>query len=189
MSITVEIVEATLERLQSALPELAVELYPDRPETYRLNHPVGALLLGYPGSTHEAGMPLGYAGSVGSRGVPMGLVAQERTLRLECVLAVRRLWGEHGAVALLDRLRTALVGWIPPHAEAVHAGEERSLSEAAGVWWYSATYAAKTLTLEDREHVTDPILTRIQVDDDYPTAHIIRRDPETGAVITEYVDP
>lgn len=174
--LTSEIIEATLARLTATLPELAVELYPDRPEAYRLNHPVGALLLAYPGSSHGPAQPL-------------GLVAQERTLRLGCTLVTRRLWGEHGAVLLLDRLRLALVGWTPPHAGKVRADDERFLAEDKGLWWYGATYATTLLTMEDLEAVTEPILTRIAVADDAQTTHIIRRDPDTGAVITEYLDP
>lgn len=172
---TTDLLEATLARLTAALPELAVELYPDRPETYRLNHPTAALLLAYPGSTHGPVKPL-------------GLVAQARETRLGCTLVTRRLWGEHGAVALLDRLRRALVGWIPPHGGKVRAEEERFLAEDKGLWWYGATYAVTLLTTEDLDAVTEPLLAQVTITDDYPTVHTIRRDPDTNAVITEYQD-
>nr|MBP6734025.1 hypothetical protein [Chromatiaceae bacterium]MBP6807581.1 hypothetical protein [Chromatiaceae bacterium] len=33
--------------LVAAFPDLVVELFPAQPQDYRLNHPVGALLLAY----------------------------------------------------------------------------------------------------------------------------------------------
>ena len=78
--------------LVAAFPDLAVELFPARPEDYRLNHPVGALLLAYPGSRFAD--PILRATSV----------CQERTLTLGVSLVSRHLWGPDGAVALLDRL-------------------------------------------------------------------------------------
>ncbi|HGF8677667.1 TPA: Gp37 family protein, partial [Salmonella enterica subsp. enterica] len=44
---TLNILHATVARLQAKLPLLDCELYPDNPESYRLNHDTGALLVSY----------------------------------------------------------------------------------------------------------------------------------------------
>lgn len=41
------VLDAVLARLREKLPQLQVEYFPEKPAEYRLNHPVGALLLSY----------------------------------------------------------------------------------------------------------------------------------------------
>ncbi len=118
--------------LIAAFPDLAVELFPAQPQDYRLNHPVGALLLAYPGS--RFGDPILRANSL----------CQERTLTLGVSLVSRHLWGPDGAVALLDRLRAALLGWRPDDGQPVTALADRLLGEQAGLWWYTAEFACQT---------------------------------------------
>ena len=118
--------------LVAAFPDLVVELFPAQPQDYRLNHPVGALLLAYPGSRFAE--PILRANSV----------CQERTLTLSVTLVSRHLWGPDGAVALLDRLRAALLGWRPDDCQPVIALADRLLGEQAGLWWYTAEFACAT---------------------------------------------
>lgn len=131
MLATQTLIDQALAQIRAGLPELEVELFPDTPTTYRLVHPLAAVLLAYPGSTF---------------GEPrlIGRVEQERTQRLGTTLCLRHLWGEHGAAALLDRLRDSLVGWRPAEAEPVYAVGERLLHQEAGVWWYGADFAFKS---------------------------------------------
>ena len=118
--------------LVAAFPDLTVELFPAQPQDYRLNHPVGALLLAYPGSRFAE--PVLRANSL----------CQERTLTLGVSLVSRHLWGPDGAVALLDRLRAALLGWRPDDGQPVIALADRLLGEQAGLWWYAAEFACQT---------------------------------------------
>jgi len=118
--------------LKATFPELSVELFPDRPEDYRLNHPTGALLIAYPGS---------------SSGAPqmMGRVEQQRTIRIGITLVLRQLWGPDGAPAIMDRLRAALVGWRPSsECEPVYAIGDRFLSQDVGIWRYAAEFSCVT---------------------------------------------
>ena len=118
--------------LKATFPELSVELFPARPEDYRLNHPTGALLLAYPGSALGAPML-------------MGRVEQVRTIRIGITLVLRNLWGDDGAAAMLDRLRDALVGWRPSSdCEPVYAVTDRLLQHDGGLWWYAAEFACVT---------------------------------------------
>lgn len=43
------VLDAVLTRLREKLPQLQVEYFPEKPAEYRLNHPVGALLVSYAG--------------------------------------------------------------------------------------------------------------------------------------------
>ena len=118
--------------LKASFPELAVELFPARPEDYRLNHPTGALLIAYPGS---------------GSGAPqmMGRVEQQRTIRIGITMILRQLWGPDGAPAMLDRLRAALVGWRPSsECGPIYVINDRFLHQDAGVWWYTAEFACVT---------------------------------------------
>lgn len=47
------VLDAVLARLREKLPQLQVEYFPEKPAEYRLNHPVGALLLSYAGSRFD----------------------------------------------------------------------------------------------------------------------------------------
>jgi hypothetical protein len=130
MIATTEIIAALQSRLVAAFPDLAVELYPPQPATYRLNHPSGALLIACPGASYGEHLLRGNGGS------------QQRTLSIGITLATRHLWGDLGAPALLDRLRLALSGWLPtPEAVTpVIAISERLVNEDAGIWWHAAQY-------------------------------------------------
>ncbi|MBK8872366.1 MAG: hypothetical protein IPN19_15370 [Elusimicrobia bacterium] len=86
---TQDFIDAAQARLIDDFPDLIVELFPARPEDYRLNHPVGALLLAYPGSRFAATT------------LHAQSVCQERTIALSVSLVSRHLWGPDGAVALM----------------------------------------------------------------------------------------
>ncbi|HPL79736.1 MAG TPA: Gp37 family protein [Burkholderiaceae bacterium] len=131
MIATQDLIDQALAKLRAALPELEVDHYPANPATFRLNHPLGAVLLAYPGSNSTGTML-------------MGRVEQVRTVRLGLTLVTRQLWGDDGAATLLDRLRTALVGWRPEDCEPVVALGDRLLQEDAGLWWYAAEFACNT---------------------------------------------
>lgn len=175
MADTLAMIEATLAHLEQALPDLAVELFPPRPAEYRLNHPVGAVLLGYPGSRHQGPRPL-------------GMVAQERAVRFGCTLVARQIWGSLGAVALLDRLRAALVGWAPPDCDGIYALDDKFLTEDAGVWWYASDFEAQTMTIEDREPDSGPRLIHTTLLDDYTTRTETILHPG-GEITTEHYEP
>jgi hypothetical protein len=134
MIATQDLIDQALARLRAALPELEVALYPATPTGFRLNHPLGAVLLAYPGSTSSNTMLI-------------GRVEQVRTVRLGLTLVTRQLWGDDGAATLLDRLRTALIGWRPDDCEPVYALGDRLLQEDAGLWWYAMEFACNTRLL------------------------------------------
>ena len=125
---TQALVDAALVKVATSIPELAVELYPANPTTFRLNHPTGALLLAYPGSTSGDQVSLCSSDQI-------------RKVRLGWTLVVRQLWGPDGAPSLLDRLRATMTGWAPEGQRPVQAVSERLLQEDSGLWWYVAEYS------------------------------------------------
>lgn len=68
------VLDAVLTRLREKLPQLQVEYFPEKPAEYRLNHPVGALLVSYAGSRFD-------------KPNDIGAVLQTQTIQL-CVTVV-----------------------------------------------------------------------------------------------------
>lgn len=136
MATTLEIIAAIAERLRSAVPQCAVECFPDKPREYRLNHPRGALLVSFAGSR--------YANPVDTT-----FVAQPRDLRVTVTVVMRQLNGRGGAVDMVDAARAALLGWRPPDCKRLRAVSETYLGESAGLWQYAADFACESVAVED----------------------------------------
>lgn len=120
-------------------PRLAVELYPDSPETYRLTHPVGALLVRQVGDVYEppqaSGMRSG--GLTGQRARP-----QERVLVLRVTLMFRQLNGRDGITAVLDELKDALWGFMPEGSRGpLHFVGSEHIGVADGIWEHALDVA------------------------------------------------
>lgn len=139
---------AVMERLSLRLPDLAVEAYPDDPDNYRLDHPVGALLVRYHGSKYG---PL----------LDPGLVVQERRLAIEVTLVMRSLNGKDGVYGALESVRQILTGYAPPaFGKLVPIGDE-FLSEGGGEWRYAIDFMTTTMAIEEEEPQPIPLVTRI----------------------------
>lgn len=131
MAATLSILQDIAGYLKTALPDIEVRLFPDRPETYRFVHPTGAVLVGYQGSQF-------------AKPHDVGAVVQQRTLNLYLTVFGRGVHNDAGALDLLDRLRLALTGRKPLHCTPIHLVSEAFLSEAGGVWQYELRLAAET---------------------------------------------
>lgn len=153
MATTLDIIGWVESYLSAQLPDLSVEYFPDSPADYRLNHPVGALLISYTGSKFDTT-------------VDTEFVVQTRRLTVTVTAVVRQLNGKDGAVGVLDRLRTALIGKRPPDCSKLSIGEERFLSENAGLWQYAADFTMTTVVVEDNETDQLPLLTRVDYMED-----------------------
>lgn len=148
MTTTLQIIDAVVERLKAKLPQLAVEYFPDRPAEYRLNHPKGALLVSYPGSTFGDSVDVTY-------------VAQPRDVKLSIAVVMRQLNGRGGAVDVVDAVRHALVGWRAPDCKKARAVAETFLGETAGIWQYAVEVAAEAMLVEDADVNTETPLTQV----------------------------
>lgn len=144
---TEAILQAMLQRLQDGFAqELSIELFPDNPAGYRLNHPTGAVLLSYGRST----FPESEATDV---------VFQDRDLVFRLTLVFRQLNGPHGAVAYLDRLRDQLTGFKPPHCDkSCRPQAEQFIGQLQGLWQYAQDYTTRATQLQTVEVPQGPKL-------------------------------
>lgn len=126
---------AMVARLKERVGGVAVEPYPDRPEAYRLVHQAGALLVAYRGARY--GEP-----------ESLGEVIQERTLDFDVYVLARSLGGHQGAYTYLEAARGALTGYAPEGFGRLTPVEEAFLAHGEGVWMYSLTLSATTVTAE-----------------------------------------
>jgi len=114
--------------LATALPELSVTAFPDKPDAFRLTHAHGAVLIGYSGSRMPD--PFVLAGT-----------EQRRRLEYQLVVKVRSLRDHTGAYAVLETIRTSLSGQAIRGARFYPAREQFE-DVTNGVWTYLAVYAA-----------------------------------------------
>lgn len=146
MATTLDMIDATVARLRAKLPALAVEYFPEDPDTYRLNHPKGALLVTYAGSDFGATADITH-------------VMQPRLVKLSVTVILRQLNGRGGAIDVLDLVRRAMVGFRPPDCRKVRALGEHFLGNKAGLWQYAVDFAAEAMQVEDAEPESGPLLT------------------------------
>lgn len=147
MSQTEDIVNGFVERLKERFKkELAVELFPETPKSYRLNHQVGAILVAYGRS------------KFGNQEVT-DAVLQERNLVIPLTLVFRQLHGKNGVIPYLDAIRLCLTGWVPPHCDnACRPLEERWIGQVEGVWQYAQEFATRTTQLQDWRPAEEVVL-------------------------------
>lgn len=131
MSATRPILIAVQQHLQTALPDYAVDLFPDNPSQYRFIHPKGAVLVGYQGSKFTAIEGL-------------GMIAQQRNLTLALTILGRGVHHDGAALDLLDAVRLAMVGFTPPNCLPCHLISEQFLSEEGGRWQYELLLQTET---------------------------------------------
>ncbi|NYT80881.1 hypothetical protein H0A70_05155 [Alcaligenaceae bacterium] len=154
MSQTPAILDAVVARLATGFGRaLAVELFPENPQAYRLNHPVGAILVAFSGSR----FPDSDATDA---------VFQDRRIVLPLTFVFRKLNGPQGVVGYLDQIRASLTGWCPPHCTVPLApSEETFLGQVNGLWQYAQKYATTTTQVQVVEPGDDPLLQEISFED------------------------
>lgn len=138
MSATQPIIDALRDHLQQAIPWVQVDEFPERPADYQFIHPVGAVLVAYQGSQFTAIEGLGQ-------------IAQQRNITLQLTVIGASLHGDSGALAILDEVRLAIVGFAPPNCLPCHLIREQFLSENAGAWQYALTVQTETQQVERRQ--------------------------------------
>ncbi|MCY1404097.1 hypothetical protein D9M71_192970 [compost metagenome] len=146
---TEAILQALLERLRGSFAqELSIELFPENPSTYRLNHPRGAVLLAYGRSTFP-------------ESEATDAVFQRRELVFSLTLVFRQLNGTNGVIPYLDRLRECLAGfWLPHCDKACRPVGERFIGQLQGVWQYSLDVATRATQVQNQDPYSGPLLVR-----------------------------
>jgi Gp37 protein len=135
--------------------QLAVEHFPDKPESYRLTHRVGAALVTYRGATYGEMRDI-------------GAIIQERRLEFEITVMVRDLgWAvggqpdgtSPGAYAILEAVRAALTGFQVPGARKMYPLSEKFLGRdrEGGLWMYAIRFALVTVAVETSDAEDFPL--------------------------------
>jgi len=142
--------DAIVNRLSSQIHSIEIAHYPDRPETWRMTHPVGAALVKYNGARY---------GEL----LDTAAIIQERILEFEISVMTRDLgWAvggdpsgpSPGAYAIIEAVRTALTGYRIPGCRQMYPVREKFVkrdkkgSKQGGVWTYGSTFALSTVAVE-----------------------------------------
>ncbi len=138
--------EAIVNQLRSQINSIEIAHYPDRPETWRLTHRVGAALVMYQGAHY---------GEL----LDTAAIIQERKLEFEITVMMRDLgWAvggdpsgpSPGAYAIIEGIRTALTGYRIPGCRQMYPVREKFVKrdKQGGVWTYASTFALSTVAVE-----------------------------------------
>ncbi|PMY62083.1 MULTISPECIES: Gp37 family protein [Pseudomonas] len=153
---TEQVMDAMQKRLQETFGQmLMVELFPEDPARYRLNHPRGAILLAYGKST--------FSGSEAGDSM-----FQARNIVIRLTLVFRQLNGKDGVVSHLDEIRACLTGWFAPHCDqACRPVAEQYIGQAGGLWQYAQDFALRATQLQVMGPESGPLLTEPRFEE-YP---------------------
>ncbi|MBQ7627076.1 MAG: DUF1834 family protein [Rhodocyclaceae bacterium] len=168
--------QAIVARLSEALtapgarhPVVEVCAWPDAPLDFRAIHPVGTVLVLYRGTqfAHNA-----TAGQRITWQEQFEIALLARTLRSHDGAAVAS-GIDTGVYGLVDSVRRALTGWVPPMAcgQVQLAGIEFA-EYAEGVWQYALRCAVPMTTVADRPRPAGPWA----VDDEDAAPPLVRRN-------------
>ena len=149
---TVLVLDAIKMRLADKVAHVAIDLFPERPEDYRLNHAVAALLIGYSGSQYATTSDT-------------GMIAQQRELRVFVTVAARKLNGTTGAIGLSDQVISALQGWRAPHCQPMWLIKDSFAGETAGIWRHVVELATRTMAVQVDGSSDWPTLTQVNYED------------------------
>ncbi|AJO78758.1 Gp37 family protein [Pseudomonas sp. MRSN 12121] len=152
---TEQLLEAMRDRLQEAFGKMVmVELFPENPSGYRLNHTQGAILLAYGKST--------FGGSEAGDSM-----FQARNIVIRLTLVFRQLNGKDGVVSYLDHIRGCLTGWFAPHCDqACRPVSEMFIGHQSGVWQYAQDFAVRATQLQIMGPESGPLLTQVRFEED-----------------------
>jgi hypothetical protein len=147
--------DAIVTQLRSQIGSIEIAHYPDRPETWRLTHRVGAALVMYKGAQY---------GEL----LDTAAIIQERKLEFEISVMMRDLgWAvggdasgpSPGAYAIIEGIRTALTGYEVPGCRKMYPLREKFVKrdKQGGVWTYSSTFALSTVAVEGSQPDNFPL--------------------------------
>ena len=149
---------AIVAQLAAQVAGIEVADYPDRPESYRLTHRVGAALVQYLGAKYGAMRDT-------------AAIIQERVMEFGVTVMMRDLGWSYGAepsgpspgaYAILEAVRAALTGFRIPGCRKTYPRAERFVErdKQGGVWIYLITFALSTMAVEPSSTDSYPLFVR-----------------------------
>lgn len=126
---------AVVARLKEKLPTLEVRSFPDDSRNYRLEHPVGALLVRYGSSKYT--QPLA-----------TDVVVQDSTMIFSVTVVTRGYNTDGGAKAIIKQTEDALRGYKVAGCTKIWIAETSLLDETEGIWQYEIGISAVTRVCE-----------------------------------------
>jgi hypothetical protein len=124
MPITNEMLSEIHQLLKQCFTHLSVEYFPENPADYRLNHPIGAILVSYSGSNYQAENIIGGTST-------------QRKLLVSITVLMRSLNGDKGAITTIDMVRDCLNGHQVEGAfNLITCNRDRFIGNANGIWQY-----------------------------------------------------
>ncbi|HUY28612.1 MAG TPA: Gp37 family protein [Candidatus Binataceae bacterium] len=149
---------AIVAQLQAQVGGIEIAHYPDRPESYRLVHRVGAALVQYLGAKYGAMLDT-------------AVIIQQRVMEFGVTVMMRDLGWNYGAEAdgpspgaysILEAIRAALTGFRIPGCRKIYPRAERFVErdKQGGVWVYMISFALATVAVEPSSTENYPLLIR-----------------------------
>lgn len=154
-----DIEAAIVERLAGVVQDIKVEAFPDRPESYNMTHPRGAVLVAFGRAVYSAPRAT-------------DIVVQDRRIEWDITLVFRDLRNHGGAYGHLDAVRMALTGWRYPGCSKMMPVREQFIDQTQGLWTFMAGFAHSIPTVEIGEDEDLPKLVKLTTEDDYGSTEV-----------------
>ena len=135
---TTDIENKILARLEERIKDLAIEGFPDDPDTYTLSHPNGAILLHYGGSGYEK--PDTY-----------NIIIQAQEMQWPMTIVARSLRDHTGIYAYLSAVKAALTGYRVPGYTKLYMVDDRYLGRVNDTHQHGVTVALRGTHEEEEQ--------------------------------------
>ena len=116
--------------------DLAVEFYPEKPASYRLNHANGALLVNYAKSNYP-------------KHDDTAAIIKPRQMGFTVTIISRGLHDRYGAVPLVDWVLAMLSGYRPEHTDKTLAPvRDYFIQHQSGLWYYGVDFDVEAVHVQ-----------------------------------------
>ena len=134
---TKEITQSIVDQMAGIVgTDLAVEFYPEKPSTYRLNHANGALLVNYAKSNYP-------------KHDDTAAVIKPRQMGFTVTIISRGLHDRYGAVPLVDWVLAMLSGFRPEHTDKRLAPvRDYFIQHQSGLWYYGVDFDVQAVHVQ-----------------------------------------
>ena len=149
---------AIVARLKSQIAAIEIAHYPDRPESYRMTHRIGAALVQFKSARYGEQRDT-------------AAIIQERVLEFDLTLMMRDLGWSYGATAdgpspgayaMLEAVRASLTGFRVPGCRKMYPVAEKFVErdQQGGVWIYAISFRLTTMAVEPSSSENFPLFVK-----------------------------